>query len=313
MTENKKGPNYRTTIGGQALIEGIMMLGPKKAAIVVNTPQGHSVKEMQVSRVKDKYPVLGLPLIRGMFNFYDSLRIGIGALMYSADFFDDSEEKGRVERWLEKRFTKEKADKIVMGFALALGILLPIAMFIFLPTLIAGFLGKAAGSGILRNLLEGALRIAIFLLYLALVSRLDEMKRIFAFHGAEHKSISCYEAGEELTVGNVRKHSRHHPRCGTSFLFVVMIISILVFSFVRWSNPLVRMLMRLVLLPVVVGISYEINRFAGRYDNLLTKVLRAPGMWLQNLTTREPDDSMLEVAIDALTRVIPDEEGLDRW
>jgi len=313
MTERKNGRDFRTTIGGQALIEGILMLGPQKAVIVVNTPQGHRVKEMQVKRVKDRFPILGLPLIRGMFNFFDSLRIGIGALMYSADFVDDSDEKGKFERWLEKRFTKEKAYRFVMGFALILGILLPIGIFILLPTLIAGLLGSAIGSGILRNLLEGALRIAIFLLYLMFVSRMDEMKRIFAYHGAEHKSIACYEAGEELSVENVRKHSRHHPRCGTSFLFVVMIISILVFSFVRWSNPVLRVIMRLVLLPAVVGISYEINRFAGRYDNFFTRILRAPGMWLQNLTTREPDDSMMEVAIDALTRVIPDQEGLDRW
>ncbi|MGI6576648.1 MAG: DUF1385 domain-containing protein [Eubacteriales bacterium] len=313
MTNKENVRNFRTTIGGQALIEGILMLGPQKAAIVVNTPGGHRVKEMQVKRVKDRFPVLGLPLIRGMFNFFDSLRIGIGALMYSTDFLDEGDDKGKVEQWLENKFSKEKADKIVIGFALALGILLPIGLFILLPTLVAGLLGGVIGSGILRNLLEGALRILIFLIYLVLVSRMDEMRRVFAYHGAEHKSISCYEAREELTVENVRKHPRQHPRCGTSFLFVVMIISILVFSFVKWSNPVIRMLMRLALLPLVVGISYEINRFAGRYDNLLTKILRAPGMWLQNLTTREPDDSMIEVAIDALTRVIPDQEGLDRW
>jgi len=313
MPDKKESNGFRTTIGGQAIIEGIMMLGPKKAAIVVNTPDGHQVKELQVKKVRDKYPFLGLPFIRGIFNFFDSMRIGVGALMFSADFFPEDETKGKFELWVEKKFTKEQADKITMGIALALGIMFPIGIFILLPTLIAGLLDSVIGSGFIRNLLEGALRIGIFLLYLTLVTRLEEMRRVFSYHGAEHKSVYCYEAGEELTVENVRKFPRQHPRCGTSFLFVVMIISILVFSFVTWSNPMIRMVLRLALLPVVVGISYEINRLAGRYDNWFTRFLRAPGMWLQNLTTREPDDSMIEVAIDALKRVIPDEKNLDRW
>jgi len=313
MPDKKNEKGFRTTIGGQAIIEGIMMLGPKKAAIVVNTPEGHRVKEMQVKRAKDRHPILGWPFIRGVFNFFDSMRIGVGALMFSTDFFPEEESKGRFELWMERKFSKEKAEKIMMGVALALGILLPIGLFILLPTLVAGLVGNTIGSGFLRNLLEGALRIGIFLIYLALVSRIEDMRRVFSYHGAEHKAVYCYEAGKELTVENVREFPRQHPRCGTSFLFVVMIISILVFSFVKWSNPFVRMAMRLALLPVVVGISYEINKFAGRYDNLLTRFLRAPGMWLQNLTTNEPDDSMIEVAIDAIKRVIPEEKNLDRW
>ncbi|MGI6038631.1 MAG: DUF1385 domain-containing protein [Clostridiales bacterium] len=312
MTQ-KKERDYRTTIGGQALIEGILMLGPQKAAIVVNTPQGHNVKEIQVTRLKDKYKILGLPFIRGVFSMYDSLRLGIGALTYSTDIIEEEEEKGRLELWLEKKFTKEKVEKALMGFALFLGVLLPIGLFILLPSILAGFLVNTVGTGFVRNLLEGLIRIIIFFIYLVAVSRIDEMKRVFAYHGAEHKAVYCYEAGDELTVDNVRKYPRQHPRCGTSFLFVVMIVSILVFSFVRLSNPILRMLLRIAFLPIVVGLSYEINRVVGRYDNVVTKVLRAPGMWLQNLTTREPDDSMIGVAIDALTRVIPENEGLDRW
>lgn len=312
MTE-KKVRDYRTTIGGQALIEGILMLGPQKAAMVVNTPEGHQVKVVPVTRLKDKYKILGLPVIRGIFSLFDSLRLGIKALTYSTDLIEEEEEKGKFELWLEKRFTKEKVEKVVLGFALLIGLLLPIGLFILLPAVLAGLLGDVVGSGFVRNLLEGFIRIVIFLIYLVAVSRMNEMKRVFAYHGAEHKSVYCYEAGDELTVENVRKYRRQHPRCGTSFLFVVMIVSILVFSFVRLSNPLVRMLLRIAFIPIVVGISYEINRIVGRYDNVITKILRAPGMWLQNLTTREPDDSMIEVAIDAITRVIPENEGLDRW
>ena len=262
--------------------------------------------------MKDKYKILGLPFIRGVFSMYDSLRLGIGALTYSTDIIEEEEEKGRLELWLEKKFTKEKVEKALMGFALFLGYLLPRSVY-FVAVDSSRILSKHCRTGFVRNLLEGLIRIIIFFIYLVAVSRIDEMKRVFAYHGAEHKAVYCYEAGDELTVDNVRKYPRQHPRCGTSFLFVVMIVSILVFSFVRLSNPILRMLLRIAFLPIVVGLSYEINRVVGRYDNVVTKVLRAPGMWLQNLTTREPDDSMIGVAIDALTRVIPENEGLDRW
>jgi uncharacterized protein YqhQ len=313
MPQKDKKGGFRTSIGGQAIIEGIMMLGPEKAAIVVNTPQGRQAKELRVKRTKDRFPVLGLPFIRGMFSFFDTLRVGVRALFFSADFFPEDEEKGRFELWLEKKLSKEKAEKIGMGIALVLGILLPIGLFILLPAFIAGLVSAKTGSGFVRSLLEGIIRIVIFLTYIILVSRVKEMKRVFSYHGAEHKAVHCYESGEELTVENVRKFPRQHPRCGTSFLFVVMIVSILVFSFVTWPDPFVRMLLRLVFLPVVVGISYEINKFAGRYDNALTRFLRAPGIWLQNFTTSEPDDLMMEVAVDALRRVIPEEKDLDRW
>lgn len=311
--KNKQETSFRTTIGGQALIEGIMMLGPKKAAIVVQTPEGHKVQETELKKIKDRFPIAGLPVLRGMFNFADSMRFGVKALFFSADLFPEEETPGRLERWLTAKIGKKKTESLFMSLAMVIGVALPISLFILLPTLLAGLFSNIIGSGFYRNLLEGFLRIGIFLIYLTAVSKLEEMRRVFAYHGAEHKTVHCYENQKELTVENVRSFPREHPRCGTSFLFVVMIVSVLVFSFVSWSNPFVRMALRLLLLPVVVGISYEFNRLVGRFDNFVTRALRAPGIWLQRLTTNEPDDSMIEVAIDALQRVIPEEENADRW
>ena len=223
-----------------------------------------------------------------------------------------SQQPGKVESWLLKKFGSEKLDKILMGFALVTGIALPVALFILLPTLLAGFL-PAGSSSIVRNLLEGVVRILIFLAFIIVTSKQSDIKRTYMYHGAEHKTIACYEKGWELTVDNIRRCSRFHPRCGTSFLFVVMIISILVFSVFTWQSPWVRMALRLLLLPLVVGISYEINRWVGRHDNWLSMALRAPGLFLQRFTTNEPDDSMMEVAIEAIRRVIPENQGEDRW
>jgi uncharacterized protein YqhQ len=207
----------------------------------------------------------------------------------------------------------EKAEKFLIGFAVFLGICLSVGLFILLPTLLASFVTNLTESALWRNLTEGAIRIIIFLLYMYFCTRVKDLKQVFRYHGAEHKTIFCYEKGLPLTVENVRKQSRFHPRCGTSFLFVVMIISILVFSVVSWSNVWLRMLFRILLLPVVVGVSYEFNRWAGRHDNVLTKILTAPGKALQRLTTAEPDDGMIEVGIEALRLVIPEEKGLDAW
>ena len=306
---------FKTTIGGQALIEGILMRGPRKTAIVVRKPDGElAIKEEEVGTIR-KNPVLRLPLIRGVLGFWDSMKYGISALTYSAEFFeeeDPSQQPGKVESWLLKKFGSEKLDKILMGFALVTGIALPVALFILLPTLLAGFL-PAGSSGIVRNLLEGVVRILIFLAFIIVTSKQSDIKRTYMYHGAEHKTIACYEKGWELTVDNIRRCSRFHPRCGTSFLFVVMIISILVFSVFTWQSPWVRMALRLLLLPLVVGISYEINRWVGRHDNWLSMALRAPGLFLQRFTTNEPDDSMMEVAIEAIRRVIPENQGEDRW
>jgi uncharacterized protein YqhQ len=240
---------------------------------------------------------------------------GIKALTYSASFLpeDEQEEPDKVDQWIEKHFSNETAEKLIIGISVALGIILAVGLFFLLPTVIAGFFAKWIGNGILRNLIEGALRIIIFLLYITLASKMKEIKRVWQYHGAEHKTIFCYEKGLDLTVENCRSQPRLHPRCGTSFLFIVMIVSILVFAVVRWSNVWIRMLLRIVLLPVVVGISYELIKYAGRHDNIITKILSAPGKALQLVTTAEPDDSMLEVAIEALKLVIPEEKGTDKW
>lgn len=309
MSKDKK-----TTIGGQALMEGILMRGPEKSAIVVRKPDKTLEIKEEPTGSNKHHPILRLPFIRGPITFWDSMKYGVSALMYSSEFFEvegEEKEPGKFEKWIERKIGMERFEKLMMTFTVILGIAMPIGLFILLPTLIAGFFGEMHFT--LRNLLEGAIRILIFIGFVWSTSLMKEIKRTYMYHGAEHKCIACYEAGKELTVENARECCRFHPRCGTSFLFVVMIISIVVFSVVQWSNPLVRMLLRLALLPVVASISYEINRFAGRYDNWFTRVLRAPGVALQRITTKEPDDSMLEVAIEALQRVIPEDKETDRW
>ena len=304
----------KTTIGGQALIEGILMQGPDRRCIVIRKPDKTlEIKEEEGGTNKRGF-ILNLPIIRGPIKYWDAINSGVKALMYSAEFFEEAAEaqKSRFEKWLEEKIGLKKLEKILMTLSLVLGIALPIGLFILLPTLIAGLFGDGLHY-MVRNLIEGAIRILIFIGFVWATSKEKDVKRTYMYHGAEHKTIACYEHGMPLTVENCRRCSRFHPRCGTSFLFVVMIVSILVFSLVQWSNPIVRMAMRLLLLPVVAGISYEINRYAGRHDNKLTCALRAPGVWMQHLTTLEPDDSMIEVAIEALSRVIPEEEDKDRW
>ena len=306
---------FKTLIGGQALIEGILMQGPDKRAIVVRGPEGLVQK---VEPIKKKTGLLTLPFIRGVVNFGSSMVNGVKALMYSADFFpEEAGEPSKFEKWLEQKIGSEKIEKAVVYLSVVLGIALSVGLFILLPTLLAGLTKSFIQSPVVRNLFEGLLRIVIFLLYLWAVSHMKDVERMFAYHGAEHKTIFCYEKGLPLTVENVRPQSRFHPRCGTSFLFVVVMISILLFALVSavlpTSNMLVRLVVRLALLPFVVAISYEFNRLVGRHDNWLTRALSAPGMWLQYLTTNEPDDSMLEVGIEALTLVLPEKEGEDRW
>jgi len=304
----------KTTIGGQALIEGILMQGPDRRCIVIRKPDKTlEIKEEEGGTNKRGF-ILNLPIIRGPIKYWDAINSGVKALMYSAEFFEEDAEaqKSRFEKWLEEKIGLKKLEKILMTLSLVLGIALPIGLFILLPTLIAGLFGDGLHY-MVRNLIEGAIRILIFIGFVWATSKEKDVKRTYMYHGAEHKTIACYEHGMPLTVENCRRCSRFHPRRGTSFLFVVMIVSILVFSLVQWSNPIVRMAMRLLLLPVVAGISYEINRYAGRHDNKLTCALRAPGVWMQHLTTLEPDDSMIEVAIEALSRVIPEEEDKDRW
>ena len=317
MAKREKKETFRTSIGGQALIEGILMRGPEKQAIVVRAPEGLVTQVEELKLVRDRYPILGLPIIRGVVTFLDSMVKGIKALMFSADYFPDdaSAQPSKLDTWLEEHVPAEKLQSVLVGVSLVLSLGLTLLLFMLLPTFVAGLF--RAQSALVHNLIEGVIKIAIFLAYLILCSKQKDVHRVFQYHGAEHKTIFCYEAGLPLTVENARIQPRHHPRCGTSFLFVVIVVSILfsslVFTQVEWQNLWVRIGMHLLLLVPVVGITYEFNRFVGRHDNAVTRVLSAPGMWLQNFTTFEPDDSMLEVAIEALKLVLPSEQGKDAW
>ena len=311
---NNKDCGFRTSIGGQALIEGILMRGPKKQAIICRTAEGLVEKVDELKLLKDKYPIFGWPFIRGCVTFIDSMIKGMQALTYSAELVPvEDQEPDKLDQWIEKHFEAEKAPKIVIGTAVVLGIALALFLFIFLPTLIVGFIKPLTQNLVLRNLSEGVVKIIILLAYMRLCCCVSDVKRLFSYHGAEHKTIFCYEHGKPLTVENVRTESRFHPRCGTSFLLVVVVVSILVNSVVTLTNSFARMGCHLLLLPLVVGISYEINRWCGRHDNWLSAALSAPGKWLQHMTTNEPDDSMIECAIRAMELVIPEEKGSDAW
>ena len=306
---------FKTMIGGQALIEGIMMRGPKKQAIVVRSKDGLVTKVEDIKLTKDRCKAFGWPLIRGVVNFLGSMVEGVKALMYSAEFFpeDEDTEPSKFDQWIEKHFGTAGLEKFVIYSSVVIGIAFSIGLFIIVPTLISGLFNGLIESHIVRNLIEGVIRIAIFLGYLIGVSQLKDMKRVFAYHGAEHKTIRCYEAKLPLTVENVRPQTRLHPRCGTSFLFIVVILSILFFGLIPAPNMILRIVFRLALLPVVVAVSYEITRFVGRHNNWFTRILTWPGMWLQNFTTQEPDDSMIEVGIEAVKLVLPENEGEDKW
>lgn len=315
MKEKQEKACFRTTIGGQALIEGIMMRGPKKQAIVLRTSDGLVTKTEPIKLLKEKYPVVGWPVVRGAVNFITSMVEGVRALMFSAEHAEDDAayEPSKLDKWIEKNIGGEKADKIIVTLAVVLGVGIAVLLFFLLPTFLAGLIGRALSSAFAKNLVEGALRIIIFLVYLRLATKAKDIRRVWMYHGAEHKAIFAYEKGLELTVENARSQPRLHPRCGTSFLFIVMFVSIVLFSLTTWPNIWVRIGLRLLLLPLVVGISYELIRWAGRYDNAFTRVISAPGKALQKLTTAEPDDGMLEVAIEALKLVLPEREGEDKW
>ena len=324
MAEEKNSCGVRTSIGGQALIEGILMRGPEKQAIVVRDQDGNLVEKVEALKmIKDRYPILGMPLIRGTVNFLAAMVSGVRALMYSADFYPEEEasEPSRFEQWLERHLTSKKLESAIVMLAVAMGVGLSVFLFMVLPTFLTGGLLHLFPDFPMwgRNLMEGILKVLIFLGYLIVCSRQKDIYRVFQYHGAEHKTIFCYEAGLPLTVENVRIQPRHHPRCGTSFLFVVIFVSILLSSVVFgiWpiTNVWLRTLIHLLLLPLVVGVTYEFNRWVGRHvqDNGLAKILTAPGLWLQNFTTNEPDDSMMECAIRSLELVLPEEKGKDAW
>lgn len=312
---------FKTTCGGQALLEGIMMQGPEKRAVVVRKPD--KTLDVTTSPVTRRKGWKAWPFIRGVFVFCSSMVNGVKALMYSAEVSDDGsvpeEELTGLDKWINEHFSEEKAASLIVTLGAVLGVLFSVALFILLPTAITGLIGLVWKTMPLwfRAVLEGIMKVVIFLLYLFLCSKMKEIHRVFQYHGAEHKTIYCYENGLELTVGNVRAQPRHHPRCGTSFLFVVIIVSIflsiVIFTPLHIENTFLRMLLHLLLLPIICGITYEFNRYVGGHDGTLCRVLRAPGMWMQNFTTFEPDDSMIEVAITALKEVLPEEQGADQW
>ena len=328
---------FKTMIGGQALIEGIMMRGPEKQAVVVRNPKEGLKKKVET--LKPKRGILTWPIIRGLVNFGSSMYNGVKALMWSAEESGMAEDKetdeapSKLDLWLEKKLGSEKFMSVLITFSVILGIGFSLLLFFLLPMEAGNLFQRLTGCGVVvQHLIEGLFRLVIFLIYMVLVSRMKDMKRVFSYHGAEHKTIRCYEAKLPLTVENVRPMTRKHPRCGTSFLFVIMALSILLFTVLSYvlnsifpalavlqqnSRILYNLLMMaiklLVMLPLVVSVGYEINRFVGRHDNRFTRILTAPGMWFQNFTTKEPDDSMIEVAIAALTEVLPEREGSDKW
>ncbi len=322
MSENKNPSCHITSIGGQAVIEGVMMRGPKESAIAVRKPDGEIIVEKKpINSFVAKYKINKIPLIRGAFSFVESLIEGTKALMFSAEFYDieDEKDKKKKEEMTEEELKKiEEKEKKTLNIAIyasvVIALIFSIGVFMLLPAaLIEGVRHFIELNQVVVSLLEGIIRILIFLLYIVLVARMEDIKRVFQYHGAEHKTIFCYEAGEELTVENVRKQKRLHPRCGTSFLIFVMIVSIVLFSFISAENAVLRVLIRLLLLPVVAGISYELIKFAGRHTGIIVRTISAPGMWLQKITTNEPDDSQIEVAIESLKAVLTGDKNDDKW
>ncbi|MEK6264105.1 MAG: DUF1385 domain-containing protein [Clostridium sp.] len=287
-------------VGGQAVIEGVMMRGVNGIATAVRTIDGEIVVEKKAyTSVTKKNKVLGLPIIRGFISLIESLIIGVKTLNYSASFFEEDEVPSKLDIWIKKIF-KEKSNDVIMGISLVLSLVISIGLFFILPTLVASFFSKMGASVMVMNIVEGLIRVSIFLLYVYLIGKMEDIKRVYEYHGAEHKTIFCYESDIELTPENAAKFGRLHPRCGTNFLFLVMIVSIIVFSLTGWNSIGERIVYRIVLLPVISGVSYEIIKWMGKSSGSLSRILSYPGLKLQNLTTREPDLSQLEVAIKAL-------------
>lgn len=304
-----------TSIGGQALVEGILMRGPKKTEIAVRTSDGTiAMEDMKTEMLRDKYGVMKLPILRGIASLYDSLSTGYHALSYSVDKAGiEEDEPSKFDKWLEEKFG-DKIMGVIMGAGSVLGLALAVALFFVLPTFLFNLLRDYAAGGAIspwRSIVEGLMRIAIFIVYIVLCSRVPEIHRLFQYHGAEHKTIFCYENDEELTVENVRRHSRFHPRCGTSFIVIMLLLGILVGFFIPFGNPFLRTAVKILCIPLIVGVGYEFIRLCGRHDNTLTHIVAAPGLWVQRITTKEPDDSMIEVAIAAIKAVIP-ENGEDK-
>ena len=319
--ENTSGEKFKSKIGGQAVIEGVMMRGIDKAAMACRLPSGEiDLEEWAVKGGKNAPFYRKIPFVRGVFVFISSMIEGYKCLSRSADKQmsaeqDDDEEPSKFEKWVDEKLG-DKLMQIITTVSIILGLALAVALFMLLPSGISKLIDKfvVSLSPIAKNIIEGIIKIAIFIGYTSLTALMKDIRRTYEYHGAEHKTITCYEHGDELTVENVKKHCRFHPRCGTSFIFLVLFISIFVSTVFRvsWGNIFVRVLVKIALLPIVMGISYELIRLAGKYDNIVTKVISAPGLWIQRITTREPDGEEIECAINALTACIPDDPEEDR-
>lgn len=315
---SKRNPNekFKSKIGGQALIEGIMMKGPNKAAMACRLPNGTiDIEEWNVNNGKNAPWYRKVPIVRGCVIFVTSLLEGYKCIMKSAEKQGEDFAEEEMSAF-EKKLTKMFGDKlmaVLSAFAVVVGVALCLLLFMYVPMLITRLMGDFLTNPFLKTLIEGIIKIALFVGYLAVVSAMKDIRRTFEYHGAEHKTITCYESGEELNIENVKKQCRFHPRCGTSFMIITLIISILVFSLVTWESLAVRILLKIALLPLVCGIAYEIIRFAGKYDNLFTRIISAPGMGLQRLTTKEPDEKQIECAIEALKVCIPEDKEEDKW
>ena len=304
-----------TGIGGQAVIEGVMMKGPKDLAIAVRKPDGDIIVKKEALKGLSQSSLAKTPIIRGVIALLDAMVLGVRCLTYSAEFWEEEDEslkKGKFESWVEHKLG-DKANDVMIYFSVFIAIALSILIFIISPTLVTSFLKTKISSHIWLNVVEGLMRIILFIGYVLLISKMKDIQRVFQYHGAEHKTIHCYENGLPLTVDNARQFTTLHPRCGTSFLLIVMVISMILFSLIGWPNPFVRIVSRLVLMPVVAGISYEIIRWAGKSKSKLVCMISYPGLMLQKLTTKEPDDSQLEVAIDAMQAVLTDDKEADHW
>ena len=315
MNQPKK-ERFKTSVGGQALMEGIMMRGPKLICCAVRKPDG--TNETKIDPVKNHGIWTKIPLVRGAISMIESLIVGYHYMMYSAqvsmgDDYDPEEEETAFEKWVGEHFG-QKAEDALLACAAVVGGLLAILLFTVLPTLIVGGVGRFVTLGRwAKVVLEAVLKVGIFLTYMVAISKMKEIHRVFEYHGAEHKTIACYEAGDALTVENVRKYTRFHPRCGTSFLILVVIVSVFLYSVLPWGSIGLRVLFKLLLLPLVMGISYELLKWCGRSDNIATRIIRQPGIWVQHLTVFEPDDSMIEVAIAAVTPVLPEDPEDGKW
>lgn len=296
------------SVGGQAVIEGVMMKGAEDYSVAVRKPDGEIIVKKEKLKGNRKY-ISRIPVIRGIFAFVDSMVLGVKSLMYSAEFIEEEEEEKNKKPSRLDEFLNDN----IIWISVVISVAFSVGLFILLPTVVVDVFKVFTTNKLILNGLEGIARIVIFLAYILAVSRMKDIQRVFEYHGAEHKSIFCYEYGEELTVENVKKFGRLHPRCGTSFLFIVMIVSILLFSMFSWSGVLMRLLTRLILIPFVAGISFEIIKWAGRSQSKLSCIVSAPGMWLQKITTREPDDQQIQVAIEALKNVLVADPEADNW